>query len=86
MFPVDNLNSQDMFGEIQLEFYKSLLMGKTIKQAEQDMIILEDNYIRKYKTIKYISLPMLWNKMNRRIIGNKDASIYWIIEYNLKFK
>ena len=76
MFPVDNLNSQNMFGEIQLEFYKSLLMGNTVAQAEQDMIKLEDKYIKQYKTVKYISLPMLWNKVNRRIIGNKNASIY----------
>ncbi len=76
MFPVDKLNSQDIFGEVQLEFYKSLLLGKTVSEAEQDMITLEDSYIRKYKHIKYVSLPMLWNKVNRRILGNKDASIY----------
>ena len=76
MFPVDKLNTQDIFGEIQLEFYKSLLLGKTIDQAEQDMITLEDSYIRKYKTVKYISLPLLWNKMNRKIIGNRNNSIY----------
>lgn len=76
MFPVDKLNSQDIFGEVQLEFYKSLLMGKTVAEAEQDMITLEDSYIRKYKKIKYVSLPMLWNKVNRRIIGNRNNSIY----------
>lgn len=76
MFPVDKKNTQDIFGEVQLEFYKSLLLGKTIDEAEQDMIKLEDSYIRKYKKIKYISLPLLWNKVNRRIIGNKDSSIY----------
>ena len=76
MFPVDKLNSQDMFGEVQLKFYESLLLGKTIHEAEQDMIVLEDTYIKKYKHIKYISLPLLWNKINRRILGNKEASIY----------
>jgi len=76
MFPVDTKNSQDIFGEVQLEFYKSLLMGKTVSEAEQDMISLEDNYIRKHKHIKYISLPLLWNKVNRRIIGNRNATIY----------
>ena len=76
MFPVDTKNSQDMFGEVQLEFYKSLLLGKTITEAEQDMITLEDKYIRQYKTIKYISLPVLWNKVNRRIIGDRNARIY----------
>ena len=76
MFPVDTKNSQDMFGEVQLEFYKSLLLGKTISEAEQDMITLEDSYIRKYKHVKYISLPLLWNKVNRRIIGNKGNTIY----------
>lgn len=76
MFPVDNINTQDIFGEIQLEFYKSLLLGKTVSEAEQDMITLEDKYIRQYKTVKYISLPLLWNKVNRRIIGNRNNSIY----------
>lgn len=76
MFPVDKLNSQDIFGEVQLKFYESLLLGKTITEAEQDMIQLEDSYIRKYKHIKYISLPLLWNRVNRKIIGNKDNSIY----------
>ena len=76
MFPVDTKNTQDMFGEIQLEFYKSLLLGKSVNEAEQDMIQLEDKYIRKYKHIKYVSLPILWNKVNRRILGNKNATIY----------
>lgn len=76
MFPVDSLNSQSIFGEIQLEFYKSLLLGKTVEQAEQDMIVLENDYIRKYKPIKYISLPMVWNKVNRRVLGDKNASMY----------
>ncbi len=76
MFPVDNFNSQDIFGNIQLEFYKSLLLGKSVGEAEQDMIQLEDTYIRKYKKIKYISLPILWNKVNRRILGDKNASLY----------
>jgi hypothetical protein len=76
MFPVDDINSQDMFGEIQLEFYKALLLGKTVNESEQDMIKLEDIYIRKYKTVKYISLPILWNKINRRILGNKNATLY----------
>lgn len=76
MFPVDDSKSQDIFGEIQLEFYKSLLLGKSVKEAEQDMIKLEDNYIRKYKTVKYISLPILWNKINRKVLGNQNAVIY----------
>ncbi len=76
MFPVDTMNSQNMFGEVQLKFYESLLVGNTVAQAEQDMIKLEDKYIKQYKPIKYISLPMLWNKVNRRILGDKNASLY----------
>lgn len=75
IFPLDSLNSQNIFGEIQLEFYKSLLLGKTVFEAEQDMIELENSYIKKYKELKYISLPLLWNKMNRKIIGNKTSSL-----------
>jgi hypothetical protein len=65
---IDNFHSQDIFVNIQLEFFKSLLVGNTIKKAKEDMIILEDNYIREYKELKYISLPLLWNKKNRKII------------------
>lgn len=76
MFTVDSMGSQNIFGNIQLEFFKSLLMGKTVGEAEQDMIKLEDSYIRKYKTVKYISLPILWNKVNRKIYGDKNITIY----------
>ncbi len=76
MFPVDTKNSQDMFGEIQLKFYESLLLGKSVSEAEQDMSTLEDMYITKFKDTKWVALPMVWNKVNRRILGDKNASIY----------
>lgn len=76
MFPVDTINSQDMFGEVQLTFLKELLMGKTVQEAEQTMSELEDSYIRRFKKIKYISLPMLWNKLHRKILGNSNNLIY----------
>jgi hypothetical protein len=76
MFTFDSKGSQDIFEHIQLEFARSLLLGKTIREAEQDMIKLEDAYIRKYKKIKFIALPLLWNKMNREIYGDKNVAIY----------
>lgn len=76
MFPVDSLGTQNIFGEIQLSFLKSLLLGKTVGEAEQDQIALEDSYIRKYKHVKYISLVIIWNKHNRRITGDRNALIY----------
>lgn len=76
MFPVDSKNTQNIFGEIQLSFIKSLLMGNTVEQAEKDMITLEDAYIKRYKKVKYVSLPILWNKVNRKVLGNKNASLY----------
>ena len=76
MFPVDTMHSQDMFGEIQLTMFKELLMGKSIQEAERTMSELEDSYIRKYKSVKYVALPMLWNKIHRKVLGNKNAMIY----------
>ncbi len=76
MFPVDTLKSQDMFGEVQLTFLKELLMGKTVQGAEQAMSELEDSYIRRFKKIKYIALPMLWNKLHRQILGDANNMIY----------
>ena len=76
MFTYDSKGSQDIFEDIQLEFAKSLLMGKTIGEAEKDMIKLEDSYIRKYKKVKFVALPLIWNKTNRKIYGNKNVTIY----------
>jgi hypothetical protein len=76
MFPVDTMHSQDMFGELQLVMLKELLLGKSVQEAEKTMSDLEDSYIRKYKRIKYLALPMLWNKIHRKVLGNKNAMIY----------
>lgn len=76
MFPVDSMNSQDMFGELQLVMFKELLLGKSIYEAERTMSELEDSYIRKYKKVKYVALPLLWNKIHRKVLGNKNAMIY----------
>ena len=76
MFPVDSIGSQDIFGDIQLSFMKELLLGKNIQEAEKVMSELEDSYIRKFKKVKYIALPMLWNKIHRKVLGNRNAMIY----------
>ncbi len=76
MFPVDTMNSQDMFGEVHLTMFKELLVGKSIQEAVNTMSELEDSYIRRFKRVKYVSLPMLWNKIHRQILGNKNAMIY----------
>lgn len=76
MFPVDSLNSQDIFGDVQLTMVKELLMGKSVQEAEQRMSDLEDFYIRKFKKTKYIALPLLWNKIHRKVLGDKNAMIY----------
>ena len=79
IFTVDNFNSQDIFINIELEFYKSLLLGNTVEQAEKDMTILEELYINKYKELKYISLPLLYNKTNRKIIGERSIKLNGLI-------
>lgn len=76
MFPVDSLNSQDMFGEVQLTMLKELLLGKSPYEAEKVMSELEDSYIRRFKKTKYIALPMLWNKLHRKLLGNVNSLIY----------
>jgi hypothetical protein len=76
MFPVDTLNSQDLFGEVHITMFKELLLGKSIYEAERTMSELEDSYIRRFKKIKYVALPMLWNKIHRKILGNGNVLIY----------
>ncbi len=76
MFPVDSMNSQDLFGDMHLAMLKELLLGKSVQEAEKTMSELEDVHIRKFKKIKYVSLPLLWNKIHRKVLGNKNAMIY----------
>lgn len=76
LFPVDGMRSQDMFGEIHIEFLKHLLMGETVEEADGAMRIMEDTYIRLYKDTKWIALPLLWNHLHREILGNYNASMY----------
>lgn len=76
MFPVDSLQTQNVFGDIQLVLIKELLMGRSVGEAEIIMGLVEDQFIRDNKQIKYMSLPMLWDKIHRRILGDKSATIY----------
>lgn len=76
LFPVDSMRSQDISGEIQLEFLRNLLLGKSVRESEITMMKMENAYISMYKKTKYISLPMLWNQKYRIIRGNYDARIY----------
>ena len=76
MFPVDSINTQKLFGEVQLLTFKELLLGSTVQEAIEATNKLEDKYIRKYKHVKYTSLPFLWNKLHRKVLGNEYAMIY----------
>lgn len=76
MFPVDSIRSQDLFGDVQLSFIRELLLGKSVQEAEKVMSELEDSYIRRFKKVKYIALPMLWNKIHRKVLGDRNAMIY----------
>lgn len=85
LFPVDDMGSQEIFKDVHLLFLKELLEGKTVAEAEKAMNQYEDSMIKLYKGTKYVSLPLLWNKIqaddngtigpNRVVLGNKDATI-----------
>ncbi len=76
LFPVDQMQSQNMFGEIHLEFLKHLLEGDTVGEANDAMKRMEDTYIRLYKNVKWIGLPLLWNYLHREILGNPNTTMY----------
>lgn len=76
LFPVDNMKSQDIFRDVHLTFLKSLLEGKTVAESEQIVNDYEDSLIRFYKKTKYVSLPLLWNKIHRQVLGNENSRIY----------
>jgi hypothetical protein len=77
LFPTDGMESQNLFGDLELIFIRELLLGKTIDEAEAVMSEKEDILITKFKPIKYMSLSLLWNKIHRKTLGNLDATIYY---------
>lgn len=76
MFPVDSKGSQNMFGNMQLVMVKELLLGNSVAGANEAMKKAEDDFIRKYKKVKYMALPMLWDQMHREVLGNPNTRIY----------
>lgn len=76
LFPVDSMRSQDMFGEVQLEMLKGLLEGRTVGESFYNMVDMQELYIRLYKPTKWVALPLLWNKLHSRVLGNIDARLY----------
>lgn len=76
LFPVDQMRSQDMFGEIHLEFLRYILSGYSVGEANEATRRMEDSYIRLYKSIKWTALPLLWNHLHREVLGDKNARIY----------
>lgn len=76
LFPVDELKSQDIFKDVHLVFLRELLEGKSVYEAEKKMNQYEDTLIKFHKKTKYIALPLIWNKLNRRILGNKNSVIH----------
>lgn len=76
LFPVDQMRSQDMFGQIHIEFLRYLLTGYSVGEANEAMKMMEDTYIRLYRDIKWVALPALWNALHRDVLGDPNARIY----------
>lgn len=77
LFPVDTMKSQDMFGEIHTEFVKNILMGNSVGESYYKMMKMEDTYIRMYKSVKWVGLPLLFNHKHRELLGDHNATIYY---------
>ncbi len=76
LFAVDDVHSQDIFRNVHLVFLQELLEGKSVSEAEAVTNRYEDTLIKFHKKTKYLSLPLIWNKINRRVLGNSNARIY----------
>lgn len=75
MFFGYDIKEEDPFRDIHLAYIMELLKGKTVKQSHRNLNCLENSLIKKYKDTKFISLPLLWNKKHRKILGNEDARL-----------
>lgn len=76
LFPVDTMQSQNLFKEIHVELMKNILMGNTVGDANRKVRAMEDAYIRMYKQVKWVGLPLLWNHKHRELLGDNSATVY----------
>ena len=76
VFPTDDMRSQDIFGEINIQLMKNILMGQSVGEAYNNIMDLEDSLIREFKTVKWLGLPLLWNHLHRELLGDPNVTIY----------
>lgn len=75
LFPVDSIKSENIFRDVHLVFIRELLEGKSVSEAEIAMNQYEDSMITLYKKTKYVALPLIWNKVNRKVLGDSNVRI-----------
>lgn len=75
LFPVDSMKSENIFRDVHLVFIRELLEGKSIREAEMSMNDYESSMITLYKKTKYVALPLIWNKVNRKVLGDSNVRI-----------
>lgn len=76
LFPKDSMRSQDIFGDVHLLMLNEILIGNTVSGARAKMAAYQDAIIKTFKSVKYLALPMLWDRIHMQILGNQDAMMY----------
>jgi hypothetical protein len=75
MFTSDRLGSENLFKEKLLPLAIEILNGKTVGEAVQ---ITKDALItaaKKWKSVKYLSIPMMWNAEYMQVLGDMNARL-----------
>jgi hypothetical protein len=76
LFPVDDMKSQDIFGQFHIQLMKDVLMGQSVGEAYNNMMNVEDSFIRRNKQVKWLGLPALWDRKHIELLGDPTATIY----------
>lgn len=75
MFTSDRLGSDNLFKERLMPMAIEILNGKTVGEAVQTTKTALLMAAKKWKPVKWISIPMMWNHEYMQVLGDMNARL-----------
>jgi len=75
MFTSDRLGSEKLFKEALMPMAIEVLNGRTVGEAVAITKKALLDKAKKWKSVKYLSIPMMWNHEYMRVLGDMNAKL-----------
>jgi hypothetical protein len=75
MFTSDRLGSENLFKDRLIPLAVEILNGKTVGEAVHSTKTALIDAAKKWKPVKYLSIPMMWNAEYMEVLGDMNARI-----------